>query len=295
MSSIRLLSRYLWICHLINNNITILDHFLDHLLKNSGFHNNKRCHLQVPKSVQLRKRLSPILVETQIVVGKVQPHQGVATVGQVLEGKLCQFIVLQKEPLKPRQTGKRSRSYFPDIVVTQRSANDLDIMDQWPHHQVQCHRERHLRIRTFASSAVDQRTSFPESPSSGSSSGHWNDNVGVHCGDHNVNSMVSVLHFLQDHIGKCIVLQHNPIVGYVNTHDGFVGIRNGVVLNNFGQSSQAQPLAEHCGQGMASACTPIQIKIWRWDKRCLKALFWQETLYHLLHFRFCFGNASNLL
>lgn len=100
------------------------------LLNNKGFHNNKRCHLQVPKSVQLRKRLSPVLIETQIVVGKVQPHQRVATVGQVLERKLCQFIVLQEEPLKPRQTGKRSRFYFPDIVVTQRSANDSDIMDQ---------------------------------------------------------------------------------------------------------------------------------------------------------------------
>lgn len=117
------------------------------------------------------------------------------------------------------------------------------------------------RTLTVASSAVDQRRSFPESPSSGYDSGHCNDNVGVHCGDHNANRMVSVLHFLQDHIGECIVLQHNPVVGYVNTHDGFVGIRNGVILNNFGQSSQAQPLTEHCGQGVASACTPIQINI----------------------------------
>lgn len=63
-------------------------------------------HLQIPQTVQLRKRLS--VVEAQVIVAHVQPDQCGTAVGQVLERERGQAVILEEQPFEPRQTGKRS-------------------------------------------------------------------------------------------------------------------------------------------------------------------------------------------
>lgn len=76
--------------------------------------------------------------------------------GQVLERKLCQLIVVEEEPFELRQTGKRSRLYFLDIIASQISANDSIII------KTQSAATQQSPILTVSASAVDRRTSSLE-------------------------------------------------------------------------------------------------------------------------------------
>lgn len=56
-------------------------------------------------------------------------------------------------------------------------------------------------------------------------------------------SRTSILHFFQDHVRECGVLEHDSIVGHVKPHDGLgsqigIGVRRGSVQNQRWHSMQ---------------------------------------------------------